>query len=146
MDAAVAKILARKLASPSDSVLLVRDRDGNVAFSAASAEVRSALSGWKTQELARGEDDAAAHSALLDALQSGPIAVDYQGHGAEDFWAARMLSTTDAEALAGTGRTSLLVAATCLNAYFVDIGRETLGTAMLRTPVEGPGQSSHPPR
>ncbi len=93
MDAAVAKIVGRRLAMPEDTLLLVRDRDGTIPFSAASAEVRSALSGWRTQDFARGADDAASHTALLEALRAGPLAVDYQGHGAEDFWTGRILST-----------------------------------------------------
>jgi uncharacterized protein (TIGR03382 family) len=137
MDAAVAKILGRRLASRDQSLLLVRDRDGNVSFSAASAEVRSAFTGWKTQDFARGADDGATHTDLVAALRAGPIAVDYQGHGAEDLWAGRILNATDAEALAGAGASSLLVAATCLNAYFLDIGRESLGSALLRTPDGG---------
>jgi uncharacterized protein (TIGR03382 family) len=138
MDAAVAKIIGRATASKPDSnLLLVRDRDGTIAFSAASAEVRAALSGWSTQDLTRGTDDAATHAALLEALRAGHAAVDFQGHGAEDFWAGQILSTTDADALSGTGGGTLLVAATCLNAYFVDIGRESLGSALLRTPSGG---------
>jgi autotransporter-associated beta strand protein len=137
MDAAVAKILGRRLATRDGSLLFVRDRDGNVSFSAASAEVRSAFSGWKTQDFARGADDAATHADLVAALRAGPLAVDFQGHGAEDLWAGRILNTSDAEALAGSGAFSLLVAATCLNAYFVDIGRESLGSALLRTPDGG---------
>jgi hypothetical protein len=133
MGAVVAKILGRRLASKDGSLLFVRDRDSNVSFSAASAEVRSAFSSWKTQDFARGADDAATHADLLAALRAGPIAVDYQGHGAEDLWAGRILNSSDAEALAGAGSSSLLVAATCLNAYFVDIGRESLGSALLRT-------------
>ncbi len=137
MDAVVAKILGRRLPGHDDGLLLVSDRDGNIQFSAATAEVRSALSGWTTQALVRGMDDAVTHAALIDALRAGPIAVDYQGHGAEDFWNGRMLSTADVDALAGTGRASLVVAATCLNAYFIDIGRESLGAALLRTPEGG---------
>ncbi len=137
MDAAVAKILGRKLATPTDSLLLVHDRDGNIPFSAATAEVRSALPGWNARDFARGADDDASHAALLEALRAGPAAVDYQGHGAEDFWAGRILSTTDVDALSSAGSSSLLVAATCLNAYFVDIGREALGSALLRTPNGG---------
>ena len=137
MGAVVAKILGRRLPGPDDTLLLVTDRDGNVAFSAATAEVRSSLSGWTTQALVRGVDDAVTHAALIDALRAGPIAVDYQGHGAEDFWNGRMLSTVDVDALTGTGRASLIVAATCLNAYFIDIGRESLGAALLRTPEGG---------
>ena len=137
MDAAVAKILGRRLASHDDQLLLARDRDGIITFSAASAEVEAVLAGWKTQEFARGPDDAANHAALLDALHAGPVVVDYQGHGNEDVWSARMLSTADVDALAGTGSSALFVAATCLNAYFVDIGRESLGAALLRTPGGG---------
>ena len=137
MDAAVAKIVGRKVATTNDSLLLVHDRDGNIPFSAATAEVQSALSRWKTQDFARGADDGATHTALVEALRAGPIAVDYQGHGAEDFWAGRILASTDVDALAGAGNSSLLVAATCLNAYFVDIGREALGSALLRTPGGG---------
>jgi len=137
MDAAVTKILGRRLASRQQPVLLVRDRDGDISFSAASAEVRSALAGWNTQDFARGADDGATHTDLIAALRTAPIAVDFQGHGAEDLWAGRILSAVDADALAGAGASSLFVAATCLNAYYLDIGRESLGAALLRTPAGG---------
>ncbi|HEY1417617.1 MAG TPA: C25 family cysteine peptidase, partial [Myxococcaceae bacterium] len=137
MDAAVAKILGRRIAAKNDELLLVRDRDGTSLFSSASAEVEAALSGWKAQEFARGPDDAANHAALLDALRSGPVVVDYQGHGTEDLWNGRMLSSADVDALAGAGNSSLFVAATCLNAYFIDFDRESLGAALLRTPSGG---------
>ena len=137
MDAVVAKILNRKLPGTDSSLLFVRDQDGTIKFSDASAEVRSALSTWKSQELARNGDDVATHTAILDALRAGPFAVDYQGHGAEDFWAGRILSSTDADALSNSGSPTLLVAATCLNAYFLDIGREALGSALLRAPQGG---------
>src|SRR5262249_57474985 len=85
MDAAVAKILGRTLATPSAaSLLLVRDRDAQIKFSAASAEVRASLSAWSAQDLVRGDDDAASHTALLSALRAGPAVVDYHGHRAED--------------------------------------------------------------
>jgi len=141
MDAAVSKILRRTLATQSaSSLLLVRDRDDNMKFSAASAEVRAALSGWTAQDLARGDDEAASHTALLAALRTGPAVVDYQGHAAEDFWsgsAIRLLSTDDVDALSNAGKASLVVAATCLNGYFHDIGRESLAGALLRTPAGG---------
>ena len=137
MEAAVAKILGRKLATPDDSLLLVHDRDGTFPFSRASAEVQAALPSWNVQELGRGADDAATHTALVEALRAGPRVLDYQGHGAEDLWGGRILTTADVDALSGSGSTSLVVAATCLNAYFIDIGREALGSALLRTPNGG---------
>src|SRR5262249_37764167 len=138
MDAAVAKILGRTLATPSAaSLLLVRDRDAQIKFSAASAEVRASLSAWSAQDLVRGDDDAASHTALLSALRAGPAVVGYQGHGAAGFWNGRGLPPDDVDALSNAGKASLMVAATCLNAYFQDIGREALATALLRTPAGG---------
>jgi autotransporter-associated beta strand protein len=137
MDAVVAKLLGRRLGDASGSVLLVHDRDGTIPFSTASAEVRAALPGWNATDLARGPDDAATHDALVAALRDSPVAVDYQGHGAEDIWGGRILSTSDVDALTGSHSTTLLVASTCLNAYFLDIGRESLGAALLRTPEGG---------
>jgi len=133
----VAKILGRPLATPEETVLLVHDRDENVVFSKASAEVGAALAGWRTQDLVRGVDDVATHDALVNSLHAGPVAVDYQGHGAEDFWNGRILSTADVDALTDSGHASLVVASTCLNAYFLDIGREALGPALLRIPRGG---------
>jgi MYXO-CTERM domain-containing protein len=63
--------------------------------------------------------------------------VDYQGHGQEDVWNGNILTSGDVDALSNAGKSSLVVAATCLNAYFQDIGREALGTALLRTPAGG---------
>jgi hypothetical protein len=138
MDAAVSKILGRTLAAPAtSSFLLVRDRDGISNFTSASAEVKAALSGWNTQDLVRGADDGATHTALLSALRAGPGVVDYQGHGQEDVWNGNILTSADVDALSNAGKSSLVVAATCLNAYFQDIGREALGSALLRTPAGG---------
>jgi hypothetical protein len=138
MDAAVSKILGRTLATPvTASLLLARDRDAQIKFSSASAEVRAALSGWNMTDLARGDDDAASHTALISALRAGPAVVDYQGHGAEDFWNGNVLSDVDVTGLSNSGKTALMVAATCLNGYFHDIGREALSAALLRTPAGG---------
>src|SRR5262249_14341826 len=141
MDFAVAKIVGHLPASKLDSqLLLVSDIDPRIPFADASAEVRAALSGWNTQNFVRSADPSASdatHTALLEALRAGPVAVDYQGHGAEDLWAGRMLTSSDSDALSGSGNGALMVAATCLNAYFVDIGRESLGSSLLRTPNGG---------
>ena len=138
MDAAVAKILNRKLPGTDSSLLFVRDmNDASTSFADAVAEVRSGLSMWKSQELARNGDDTTTRTALIDALKTGPFAVDYHGHGAEDLWAGRILTSSDADALANSGNPTLLVAATCLNGYFLDIGRESLGAALLRIPQGG---------
>jgi hypothetical protein len=135
---AVSKILRRTLATPyTSTLLLARDRDAQVKFSAASAEVRAALTGWAMTDFARSLDDATSHTELLSALRAGPAVVDYQGHGAEDFWNGNILTDADVASLASTEKTSLMVAATCLNGYFQDIGREALSAALLRVPDGG---------
>jgi uncharacterized protein (TIGR03382 family) len=140
MQAAVAKIVGRRLATHDDGLLFVRGNDDNpppFPFSAASAEVQAALSGWKAQDLVRGPDPTANGAALMDALDAGPVAVDYQGHGTEDHWGGGFLSTADTDTLARMGTTALISAATCLNGYFIDPDRESLGAALLRTPGGG---------
>jgi len=143
MDGAVAKIVGHAPASKLDgNVLLVSDVDfvsnPPLDFAAASSEVGAALSGWNAKNFVRDPNAGeATHTALLEALRAGPVAVDYQGHGSEDIWGGRMLSASDSDALSGSGNGTLMVAATCLNAYFIDIGRESLGSALLRTPNGG---------
>jgi autotransporter-associated beta strand protein len=132
------KTLGRVPLTGQSSVLLVHDRDDTTRFSQATAEVRAALSAWPLQDIARGADtDAAVNASVLAAIRGGPAALDYQGHGAEDFWAGHTLSVTDTPALSNAGQSLLFSAATCFNGYFVDIGRSSLATAMLLT--EGGG-------
>jgi autotransporter-associated beta strand protein len=132
------KTLGRVPLTSKSSLLLVHDTDGTTKFSEASAQVRSAVSPWLVQEIARGTGtDAAIHTAVIAAMRSGPAALDYQGHGAEDFWNGNLLSDEDTSALANAGQSLLFSAATCFNGYFVDIGRTSLAQAMLLT--EGGG-------
>ncbi len=132
------KTLGRVPLTSTSSLLLVHDTDGTTKFSQASAQVRSAVSPWLVQEIARGTGtDAAIHTAVIAAMRSGPAALDYQGHGAEDFWNGNLLSDDDTSALANAGQSLLFSAATCFNGYFVDIGRTSLAQALLLT--EGGG-------
>jgi Peptidase family C25 len=132
------KTLGRVPLTSKSTLLLVHDTDTTTKFSAASAQVRSAVSPWLVQEIARGTGtDAAIHTAVIAAIRSGPAALDYQGHGAEDFWNGNLLSDEDASVLANSGQSLLFSAATCFNGYFVDIGRTSLAQAMLLT--EGGG-------
>ncbi len=77
---------------PDDTLLLVHDRDGDHPL--LRRDRRGPLGALRLEapRTLRGADDGATHAALLEALRSGPVAVDYQGHGAEDFWAGRILA------------------------------------------------------
>jgi hypothetical protein len=133
----VAKTLDRVPLKATSQLLLVNDRDDTTSFSQASAEVRATVAAWPVQQIARGSDDSSVHDAVVAAMRSGPAAVDYQGHGAEDFWDGNILSDTDSDALANAGQSLLFSAATCFNGYFVDIGRTSLAQSLLLT--EGGG-------
>lgn len=134
----VDKTLKRVPLTSRSSILLVHDSDGTTSFSKASAKVAAAVSPWSTKEIARGSGpDATIHDAVIAAMRSGPAALDYQGHGAEDFWDGNILSDGDSAALADAGQSMLFSAATCFNGYFVDIGRASLAQTLLLT--EGGG-------
>jgi hypothetical protein len=128
------KTLNRAVLTSNSSLLLVHDADGTSSFSQATAQVRSTLSAWPVKEIARGSGtDSAVHDEVIASMRGGPAVVDYQGHGAEDFWNGNILSDEDTPGLANAGSTLLFSAATCFNGYFVDIGRTSLAQAMLLT-------------
>ena len=129
----VGKILGRAPLTASSSLLFVRDEDDGVsAFSQATASVRSGLSQWPSQELARdGTNDSMLHGELVAALNSAPAAVNYLGHGEEGYWTGHILSVADAPALANGSGASTLFAGTCLNGYFVDPLATNLATILL---------------
>jgi uncharacterized protein (TIGR03382 family) len=128
----VVKILGRKPAGPEASVLLVADELGTSDFPGHLQEVASKLPSAALQWIVRGTDsDAALHAQFLDQVRQGPAVVDYAGHGQETFWAGDIHEVADAALLAGTGKTSLFVHATCYAGFFEDPRRQSLAVATL---------------
>jgi hypothetical protein len=66
-----------------------------------------------------GQGVAQARQALLDALDAGPLATHYFGHGGFDIWADEgLLTMDDVESLPETGRETILFTWTCETQWY----------------------------
>jgi uncharacterized repeat protein (TIGR01451 family) len=62
----------------------------------------------------------AARAAIIGAINTGRLLVNYVGHGSNQVWASEaLLRFTDVAGLTNTGRLPLMVPMTCLEGYFV---------------------------
>ena len=71
-----------------------------------------------------------------DAMNAGPLLVNYVGHGSVGLWRGS-LDATQAAGLTNRDRLSLVVAMTCLNGLFHDPRNTTLAEALLGAPEGG---------
>jgi Peptidase family C25 len=79
----------------------------------------------------------AARQNLLQRWSQGPALVNFFGHGSVEMWqSASFFSRADAAALTNA-QLPLVVAMTCLNAYFHDVNQESLGETLLLNPNGG---------
>ena len=70
---------------------------------------------------------------IVDALDEGPMIVNYYGHGSVRVWTGAGLLDSDlAGNLTNTNRLSLYVMMTCLNGYTHDAFVDSLGEAVLK--------------
>ena len=112
-------------------VLLVADANSGFNFESNNDKLTSLIPASTTvQDIRRGIDPNAKQD-LLDALNQGKKVVNYSGHGSVDIWEASLLTTTDAAALTNAQKLSVVVAMTCLNAYYFDERIESLSHALL---------------
>jgi len=80
-----------------------------------------------------GNDDVM-RGQIVNALNQGPLLVNYYGHGSVRVWTGDGLLNTDMAAnLTNTNRLSVFVMMTCLNGYFQDAATDSLGEALLKT-------------
>ena len=79
----------------------------------------------------------AARQNLLQRWSQGPALINFFGHGSVEMWqSASFFSRADAAALTNA-QLPLVVAMTCLNAYFHDVNQESLGETLLLNPKGG---------
>jgi hypothetical protein len=139
---AIAKIVNFTPGTPLRGALLVSDRtdrDGN-DFQEASRELAGSLSGALSVQMINRNDGTAeeVRGRIVQAINQGPLVVNYLGHGSVGVWTGDgLLRTQDAGALANQGRLSLFVMAACLNGYYVDPLQASLGEAVLLNPLAG---------
>jgi hypothetical protein len=79
-----------------------------------------------------GSDDVM-RGQIINALNQGPMIVNYYGHGSVTVWTGAGLLDSDlATNLTNAGRPSLYVMMTCLNGYASDAYIDSLGEAALK--------------
>ena len=84
-----------------------------------------------------GNDDLM-RGQIVDALNQGPMIVNYYGHGSVRVWTGSgLLSSALANNLTNANRLSLFVMMTCLNGYATDANIDSLGEATLKAPNGG---------
>jgi hypothetical protein len=84
-----------------------------------------------------GNDDAM-RGQVVDAINQGPMVVNYYGHGSVRVWtSAGLLDSNLAANLTNANRLSLFVMMTCLNGYANDAYLDSLSEAAMKAPNGG---------
>jgi hypothetical protein len=142
-DRVVAKIAGYKPGASLQQVLMVIDRNNSsdgFSFAQAGHDAGALLPPSltvNTIDRASGTD-AAVHSQIVDAINQGPLVVNYIGHGSVEVWTgAPILSTTDTGALSNSNHLPVFVMMTCLNGYYQNSARESLAESLLRDNSSG---------
>jgi hypothetical protein len=137
----VSKIMAyeqeRELNAPLRGAVMVADN----GFESQSAQTSALLpAGVAKQSLNRatiGNDDLM-RGQLLDALNQGPMIVNFYGHGSVGVWTgAGVLDSDLADTLTNTNRSSIYLMMTCLNGYAHDAYVDSLSESVLKAPNGG---------
>ncbi len=140
VDLMVAKIMSfeqeRELNAPLRSAVMVAD-NGFEAFSAQTGALIPPAVGVQTINRSDGNDDLT-RGQIVDALNQGPMVVNYYGHGSVRVWTGAGLLDSDlASNLTNTNRLSLYVMMTCLNGYAHDVYIDSLAESALKAPNGG---------
>ena len=84
-----------------------------------------------------GNDDVM-RGQVVDALNHGPMLVNYYGHGSVTVWtSAGLLDSNLAANLTNANQLSLYVMMTCLNGYANDAYIDSLGESVMKSPNGG---------
>ncbi|HKP45428.1 MAG TPA: C25 family cysteine peptidase, partial [Pyrinomonadaceae bacterium] len=137
----VSKILTyeqeRELNAPLRGAVLVAD----TGFESQNAQTRVLLpDNVATQSIDRSQlgNDDLMRGQVLDALNAGPMIVNFYGHGSVRVWTgAGVLDSELAETLTNSNRSSIYLMMTCLNGYAHDAYVDSLSEAVLKSPNGG---------
>ena len=132
----VSKILTyeqeRELNAPLRGAVMVAD----TGFESKSADTRALLpASVATQSLNRADigNDDLMRGQLVDALNQGPLIVNFYGHGSVRVWTGAGLLDSDLAAnLTNANRPSIYVMMTCLNGYAQDAYGDSLSESLLK--------------
>jgi hypothetical protein len=137
----VSKILSyeqeRELNAPLRGAVMVADS----GFEAQNSQTRAQLpTNVTVLTINRAEvgNDEMMRGKIVDALNQGPMIVNYYGHGSVRVWTGAGLLNSDlASGLTNGNRLSVYVMMTCLNGYSSDANIDSLGEAALKAPNGG---------
>jgi hypothetical protein len=130
----VARIISYNQSRPADGILFVSDDDDGYNFQNSAMQLRQLVpANLKVEQIDRGPmDDAAARSAIIEALNRGQKIVNYAGHGNINQWRGNILTNEDADQLLNDQNLSLFISMTCLNGYFQDPALDSLAESLMQ--------------
>lgn len=140
-NAVIAKIIGYTgVAAPGQKALLVADSERGYDFVASNNEVAALFpANLSVQRINRSDGPASTvHAQVIAALNTGPLLVNFSGHGSVDIWTgAPLLTTTDALHLTNGSRLPLVICSNCLNGYFTDPTLQSIAEGLLNAPNGG---------
>jgi len=124
----------------NQQALLVADQnigsDFSTATKFAAADLPSSLQ--PIEILADGLDPSVVQQQVLSALNSGPLLVNYSGHGSVEQWSfADFLDDSSAAKLTNGDQLSVYLLMDCLNGFFHDVYTTSLAESLLLAPNGG---------
>jgi hypothetical protein len=137
----VSKIMAyeqeRELNVPLRGAVMVADSGFESQSAQTSALLPAGVAKQSLDRAAIGNDDLM-RGQLLDALNQGPMIVNFYGHGSVGVWTgAGVLDSDLANTLTNTNRPSIYLMMTCLNGYAHDAYVDSLSESVLKAPNGG---------
>jgi hypothetical protein len=125
--------VAQQAGGPPRGALLVSDRGFEGENSQTKAQLLPSVP-VQTIDRAQVNDDNGMSSQIIDAINAGPMLVNYYGHGSVDVWTgAGVLNDANAATLSNNSRLSVFVIMTCLNGYAGDAYIDSLGEALIKS-------------
>ncbi len=126
--------------SGNQQALLVADQnigaDFTTATKFAATDLPSSLQA--TEIFADGMDPNAVTQQILTALNSGPLLVNYSGHGSVEQWSfADFLDDTSGATLTNGNQLSVYLLMDCLNGFFQDVYSTSLAESLILAPNGG---------
>ncbi|HAF24012.1 MAG TPA: hypothetical protein DCK93_14080 [Blastocatellia bacterium] len=127
----------RELNVPLRGAILVADN----GFESKSSQMQALLpAGVAVQTINRAQvgNDDVMRGQIVDALNQGPMIVNYYGHGSVRVWTgAGVLDSDLADKLTNANKPSVYVMMTCLNGYAHDAFIDSLSESLLKAPGGG---------
>jgi hypothetical protein len=132
----VAKILSyeqeRELNAPLRDAVMVADEGFETQSALTAGFLPSSVTVQSINRSEVGSDDLL-RSQILDALNQGPMLVNYYGHGSLQVWTgAGLLDSQTAGTLTNSNRLSVFLMMTCLNGFAHDVYDESLSESLLK--------------